>query len=300
MYNLCQFAKLKPQARLRTYATKVIMDKFIHNITFGDVKKRNALSLATLEDLESKLMAVNPKLRDFSPNLSHPESSLENVNQDVRCVIISSHGNVFSAGHDLKELLANRENPDMLKKIFKKCSDVMLLIRKMPQPVIAMVEDNQIATAAGCQLVAASDLAVAGSGSTFATPGSSIGLFCTTPSVPLSSTSSGIPTKVAMKMLLTAQPISAEEALTHGIISHLTTGNVHEETMRVATEVCSGSPKAILLGKWAFYQNNGHELEKTYRFSEKVMVANLALNQSGQGIGGFVSKKPVDGLSWEK
>nr|BAB14928.1 unnamed protein product [Homo sapiens] len=166
----------------------------IRNIVLSNPKKRNTLSLAMLKSLQSDI------LHDADSN-------------DLKVIIISAEGPVFSSGHDLKEL-TEEQGRDYHAEVFQTCSKVMMHIRNHPVPVIAMV--NGLATAAGCQLVASCDIAVASDKSSFATPGVNVGLFCSTPGVALAR---AVPRKVALEMLFTGEPISAQEALLHGLLS---------------------------------------------------------------------------------
>uniref|UniRef100_A0A5F9CDM5 Enoyl-CoA hydratase domain containing 3 n=1 Tax=Oryctolagus cuniculus TaxID=9986 RepID=A0A5F9CDM5_RABIT len=182
----------------------------IRNIILSNPKKRNALSLAMLTSLQNDIL--------------HEADS-----KDLRVIIISAEGPVFSSGHDLKEL-TEEQGRDHHAEIFQTCSEVMMLIRNHPVPVIAMV--NGLATAAGCQLVASCDIAIASDKSSFATPGVNIGLFCSTPAVALGR---AVPRKVALEMLFTGEPISAQEALLHGLLSKVVPEEQLEEKTRLVS-----------------------------------------------------------------
>ncbi|XP_064794687.1 enoyl-CoA hydratase domain-containing protein 3, mitochondrial-like isoform X2 [Oncorhynchus masou masou] len=200
----------------------------IRRITLNKPKKRNALSLSMLESLRSNILAD-----------SH----------DLRVIVISAKGPVFSSGHDLKEL-TSAQGRDYHTKVFQACSEVMTLIQDIPVPVIAMV--NGVATAAGCQLVASCDIAVVTEKSTFATPGVNVGLFCSTPAVAIGR---AVPKKVAMEMLFTGSPISAQDALRHGLVSKVVPEErLEEETLAIARRVCQASRPVVALGKATFHR----------------------------------------------
>ncbi|KAL5015145.1 hypothetical protein ScPMuIL_009415 [Solemya velum] len=240
----------------------------IRTICLNDRKKRNALSLAMLERLQRDLTLPSDELR---------------------VIILKATGPVFSAGHDLKEL-TSKEGREYHIKVFNACTEVMLLIQKLPVPVIAQV--TGLATAAGCQLVATCDIAVASQTSTFATPGVNVGLFCSTPGVAIGRS---VPRKIAMEMLFTGEPISAHDALLHGLISKVVPEDkVEEETMRIASKICQTSKSVVALGKHTFYAQMKLEWREAYRFAGEVMVSNLELADGQEGISAFIEKrKPV-------
>ncbi|XP_058537908.1 enoyl-CoA hydratase domain-containing protein 3, mitochondrial isoform X3 [Neofelis nebulosa] len=242
----------------------------IRNIVLSDPKKRNALSLAMLKSLQSDLL--------------HEAES-----KDLKVIIISAEGPVFSSGHDLKEL-TDEQSPDYHAEVFQTCSEVMMLIQNHPVPVIAMV--NGLATAAGCQLVASCDIAVASDKSSFATPGVNIGLFCSTPAVALGRT---VPRKVALEMLFTGEPISAQEALLHGLLSKVVPEEqLEEETMRIAKKIASLSRPVVSLGKATFYKQLPQDLRTAYYLTSQTMVDNVALRDGQEGIKAFIQKrKPI-------
>jgi len=246
-------------------------DNGIRTICLNDPKKRNALSLAMLNAL-------------FHDLTRDPD--------DVRVIILKGAGPVFCAGHDLKEL-TGLENRSTHEKIFSMCTSVMNVIQDLPVPVISQV--NGLATAAGCQLVATSDIAVVSENSRFATPGVNVGLFCTTPGVALGRS---VPRKVALEMLFTGHPISAHDALLHGLVSKVVPDEyVEEETMRIAERICDTSKQVIALGKASFYAQMALEKKNAYRFAEKVMVDNLGLDDGQEGIGAFIQKRKPE---WTK
>ncbi|XP_061108793.1 enoyl-CoA hydratase domain-containing protein 3, mitochondrial isoform X2 [Conger conger] len=215
---------------------------------------------------------------------------------DLRVIIISAEGPVFSSGHDLKEL-TSAQGREYHSKVFQVCSEVMTLIQDVPVPVIAKV--NGVATAAGCQLVASCDIAVATEKSTFATPGVNVGLFCSTPAVAIGR---AVPRKVAMEMLFTGTPISAQDALLHGLVSKVVPEErLEEETMAVARRVCEASRPVVALGKATFYRQMAQGRDAAYSTASRVMVDNLALRDGQEGIRAFLEKrKPVWTNSTEK
>ncbi|TMS03006.1 Enoyl-CoA hydratase domain-containing protein 3, mitochondrial [Larimichthys crocea] len=242
----------------------------IRRITLNNPRKRNALSLSMLESLRENI------LTDVDSD-------------DLRVIIISAKGPVFSSGHDLKELTST-QGRDYHTKVFHTCAEVMTLIQDIPVPVIAMV--NGVATAAGCQLVASCDVAVATQKSTFATPGVNVGLFCSTPAVAIGR---AVPRKVAMEMLFTGTPISAHDALLHGLISKVVPEEqLEEETMAIAQRVCQASRPVVALGKATFQRQMAQGRDAAYATASKVMVDNLALRDGQEGIRAFIEKrKPV-------
>uniref|UniRef100_A0A8C2VTE2 Enoyl-CoA hydratase domain-containing protein 3, mitochondrial n=2 Tax=Chinchilla lanigera TaxID=34839 RepID=A0A8C2VTE2_CHILA len=236
-------------------------------IVLNDPKKRNALSLEMLKSLQN--------------DIRHEADS-----KDLKVIIISAEGPVFSSGHDLKELTEERGR-DYHTEVFQTCSEVMMLIRNHPVPVIAMV--NGLATAAGCQLVASCDIAVASDKSSFATPGVNIGLFCSTPGVALGR---AVPRKVALEMLFTGEPISAQEAVLHGLLSKVVPEEqLEEETMKIAKKIASVSRPVLSLGKAAFYKQMSQDLRAAYSLTSQVMVDNLALQDGQEGIKAFIQKR---------
>ncbi|RVE56495.1 hypothetical protein OJAV_G00222000 [Oryzias javanicus] len=249
----------------------------IRRIILNNPKKRNALSLSMLESLRENILA-------------------DVDSEDLRVIIISAEGPVFSSGHDLKEL-TSVQGREHHTKVFHTCSEVMTLIQDVPIPVIAMV--NGVATAAGCQLVASCDIAVATEKSSFATPGVNIGLFCSTPAVAIGR---AVPRKVAMEMLFTGSPLSAQEALLHGLISKVVPEErLEEETLAIAQRVCRASRPVVALGKATFQRQMAQGRDAAYATASKVMVDNLALRDGQEGIRAFLEKrKPVWSHKTEK
>jgi enoyl-CoA hydratase/carnithine racemase len=209
----------------------------------------------------------------------------------VRAVVLAANGPAFSAGHDLKELNAHRSGPDRGRAYFTHimglCSGVMQQIVALPQPVIASVQGT--ATAAGCQLVASSDLAVASSAAKFATPGVNIGLFCSTPMVALSR---NVSRKHAMEMLLTGEMISAEEAARIGLVNHVVApGTECEEALKLARKITAKSAHVLKIGKEAFYRQVEMPLAEAYKYASEVMVENMLARDAEEGISAFIEKR---------
>ncbi len=242
-------------------------------LTLNRPHARNSLSEAMLEALGDALTAI-----------AH--------DRDVRAVVLAANGPAFSAGHDLKELNARRSDEDRGRGFFKHvmdlCSGVMQQIVMLPQPVIAAVQAT--ATAAGCQLVASCDLAVASRTARFATPGVNIGLFCSTPMVALSR---NVSRKHAMEMLLTGDFISAEEAARIGLVNHVVTpGSEREEAIRLARKIAAKSALTLKIGKEAFYRQIEMPLAEAYKYASDVMVENMLARDAEEGIAAFIEKRP--------
>jgi enoyl-CoA hydratase/carnithine racemase len=209
----------------------------------------------------------------------------------VRAVVIAANGPVFCAGHDLKELMAHRNDRDRGRAyyhhIMDTCGALMQSIVRLPQPVIAAVQG--VATAAGCQLVASCDLAVASSLAGFCTPGVDIGLFCSTPMVALTR---NVARKHAMDMLLTGDTVSAEHAARIGLINRVVSpGGEREEAVKLARKIAKKSAMAVRLGKEAFYRQAEMNLAEAYRFAADVMVDNMLRHDASEGIGAFLDKR---------
>jgi enoyl-CoA hydratase/carnithine racemase len=209
----------------------------------------------------------------------------------VRVVIIAAEGPVFCAGHDLKEMTAHRAERDQgaaaFAALFTQCSKLMQQILMLPKPVIAEVQG--VATAAGCQLVASCDLAVASSAARFATPGVNIGLFCSTPMVALTR---NIGRKAAMEMLLTGEMVTAEEALRLGLINRVAAPEaLAAETMKLA-EMIAAKPRAtVRTGKEAFYRQLEMPRAEAYAYAARVMTENMLRRDAEEGIGAFLDKR---------
>jgi enoyl-CoA hydratase/carnithine racemase len=241
-------------------------------LTLNRPAARNSLSEAMLEALGESLTAVADQ-------------------HSIRAVIITANGPAFSAGHDLKELNARRSDPDRGRAYFKYimdlCSGVMQQVVTLPQPVIAAVQAT--ATAAGCQLVASCDLAVASRAAKFATPGVNIGLFCSTPMVALSR---NVPRKNAMEMLLTGEMISAEDAARIGLVNHVVVaGSERDAALTLARKITAKSALTVKIGKEAFYRQIEMPLADAYRYTSEVMVENMLARDAEEGIGAFIEKR---------
>ncbi|MDP4823242.1 MAG: enoyl-CoA hydratase [Aestuariivirgaceae bacterium] len=244
----------------------------ILRLTLNDNRRRNALSEAMLEKLAGALAWAG-------------------TDPAVRVVILAATGPAFCAGHDLKELTAGRAVPDGGKAYFAKimlmCSGVMQAIVTCPKPVIAEVAG--VATAAGCQLVASCDLAVAASTAQFSTPGVHIGLFCSTPMVALSR---NVSNKHAMEMLLTGDMTSAARAAEIGLVNKVVAAEaLQEATIEMAAKIASKSSKTVAIGKRAFYEQREMSLARAYEHASAVMVDNMLALDAKEGIDAFIEKR---------
>jgi enoyl-CoA hydratase/carnithine racemase len=209
----------------------------------------------------------------------------------VKAVILAANGPVFSAGHDLKEMTRRRADHDRGRAYFtetlERCAAMMKRIVRLPQPVIAAVEG--VATAAGCQLVASCDLAVAGAEARFSTPGVHIGLFCSTPMVALSR---NVASKHAMEMLLLGEMVSAEHAVRMGLVNRaVKAGGALDEALRMAEIIASKSTHTMRVGKRAFYEQAEMNLDDAYVHASRVMVENMLARDAEEGICAFVEKR---------
>ena len=211
--------------------------------------------------------------------------------KNIRALVIAANGPAFCAGHDLKELTAHRSDADRgrayFAQIMNSCSAMMQAIVHMPKPVVAAVQG--VATAAGCQLVASCDLAVASEAASFATPGVDIGLFCSTPMVALSR---NVPRKQAMEMLLTGEPVSPATAQSIGLINRVVpAGHEREAAIEFAKKVALKSAYTVKLGKQAFYRQAEMTLADAYRFAAEVMTENMMARDAEEGIGAFIERR---------
>jgi enoyl-CoA hydratase/carnithine racemase len=210
---------------------------------------------------------------------------------DVRAVVLAANGPAFSAGHDLKELAAHRADADgghsFYAETMRDCAKLMQSIIACPKPVIAAVQGT--ATAAGCQLVATCDLAVAAESAKFATPGVNIGLFCSTPMVALGR---NVSRKRAMEMLLLGEMLPADAAQEYGLVNRVVPGpRVLEEAMAMAEQIASKSPAAVAIGKEAFYRQLEMGLREAYDYAAGVMVENMMYRDAEEGIAAFIEKR---------
>lgn len=235
-------------------------------VTLRRPEKRNALSLEVMRELMRSLKKIGE-------------------NADVRAVILAGEGPAFSAGHDLREL--RERDVAAYREIFEACVELMDTIQRIPQPVIA--EIDTIATAAGCQLVAACDLAVASTGAKFATPGVRIGLFCTTPMVALSR---AIGRKRALEMLLTGDFVDAEIAAAWGLINRVVPSEqLRTETLTLANKIAESSRQIVGLGKNAFYAQAGLDQASAYDYAKEVMTMNALAEDAQEGMAAFLERR---------
>jgi enoyl-CoA hydratase/carnithine racemase len=262
-------------ARAATPPSPVLLRETVGSIavlTLNRSAARNSLSEGLIAELHAAL------------NQIHDDAG-------VRAVVIAANGPAFSAGHDMKEMTARRSDADRGRAYFatlmNACSAMMQAIVHLPKPVVAAVQG--VATAAGCQLVASCDLAVASEAATFATPGVDIGLFCSTPMVALSR---NVPRKQAMEMLLTGEPIAASTARDIGLVNRVVAaGTERDAALALAQKVALKSAYTIKLGKEAFYRQAEMNLADAYRYAAEVMTENMMARDAEEGIGAFIEKR---------
>ena len=236
-------------------------------LTLNRPQAQNALSTELLSRLFEELIKIEK-------------------NKDIKVVVIASNGKNFCSGHDLKELALDRSK-ERFNKIFKLCSKVMTKIVKTPKPVIASVKGT--ATAAGCQLVASCDLAIASKNSKFATPGVNIGLFCSTPMVAVSR---NINKKQTMEMLLLGELISSYRAKNLGLINKIVDNKkLKNETIKMAKTIASKSSSTLAIGKEAFYKQLEMGLEDAYKYTSMVMTTNMLKKDAQEGINAFINHR---------
>lgn len=239
----------------------------IARLTLNRPKAYNALSLGLMAALQSELEKIA-------------------TDQAVKAVVIEGAGKGFCAGHDLREM-RSRTDEAFHQMVFAACSKLMLTVTDLPQPVIAKV--HGIATAAGCQLVATADLAIAADSTRFGTPGVNIGLFCSTPMVAVSR---AIPRKQVMEMLLTGEMIDAGTAVTHGLINRTVPEIALEDAVQeMAGKIASKSPLVLKTGKKAFYRQLEMPLAEAYAYTSQVMVENMQARDAAEGIDAFIEKR---------
>lgn len=237
-------------------------------VTLNRPNRRNALSVELMEELIECL--------------THIEGDVT-----VRAVILAAEGKVFSSGHDLSEMVGRNINE--YRRTFDVCTDLMTKIQSLPQPVIAQVQG--MATAAGCQLVATCDMAVAAEQATFATPGVKIGLFCTTPMVALTR---AIGRKRALQMLMTGDPIDAATAADWGLINMVVpAAELEGATRKLAGRIAAASSLTVALGKEAFYSQIDLDQPKAYAYAKEVMSMNALAADAQEGISAFLEKRPA-------
>ena len=239
----------------------------IARLTLNRPAARNALSVALMDALQSALDGV---ARD----------------DKIKVVVIAANGPGFCAGHDLREMRAN-PGRQHYEAVFKQCARLMTAIVRLPKPVIARV--HGIATAAGCQLVASCDLAVAAVDARFATPGVNIGLFCSTPMVALSR---AVPRKAAMEMLLTGELIGADQAQRLGLVNRVVPADRLDDAVNeLARTIAAKSPLVLKIGKEAFYRQAELGLDAAYAYASEVMVTNMLARDAEEGIDAFLQKR---------
>ena len=239
----------------------------VARLTLDRPERRNALSLAAMRELLTALRRVG-------------------ADDAVAVVVIAGSGPAFSAGHDLSEMVGRPE--EFYAELFATCVELMMALHEIPQPVIARV--HGIATAAGCQLVAACDLAVAASDARFATPGVNIGLFCSTPMVPVVR---AVGRKRALELLLTGDPIDAATAADWGLVNRVVApADLDAAVDELAARICRSSPTVVALGKRAFYAQEPLSEADAYAITAPVMSANAALPEAREGITAFLEKRP--------
>ncbi len=247
----------------------------ISHLTMNAPERLNALSDAMLAALTDELSRLK-------------------TDASIRAIILSGAGKAFCAGHDLKEMTAGRQAEDgggaYFADLFKRCGDLMQLIPTLPQPVIAQV--HGIATAAGCQLVASCDMAVAATGTRFGVNGVNIGLFCSTPMVALTR---NIPRKQAFEMLTTGEFIDASRACELGLVNRVVApDDLVAETQTLAETVAAKLGSAVRIGKQAFYEQLHMPLDQAYAFTGAVMAENMMDDDTSEGISAFIEKRNPD------
>tara|TARA_B000000475_G_C15996395_1_gene447060 strand:+ start:546 stop:1346 length:801 start_codon:yes stop_codon:yes gene_type:complete len=248
------------------------IDNGILRLTLNNSKNQNTLSELMIDSLK----------KAFSDAAT---------DQSIKVIILAANGAIFCAGHDLKEITEARKSQDSgtdyFKQLFDSCSELMQMIVSNPKPVIAEVDG--IATAAGCQLVASCDLALATNDSKFATPGVNIGLFCSTPMVALSR---NVAKKHAMEMLLTGDMIDSKNAKAIGLINnHVSKDLLMEKTLSIANKIANKSAMTVKMGKQAFYIQSELELSEAYKYTSKIMVENMLKEDAKEGIDAFINKR---------
>lgn len=236
-------------------------------VSMNRPERRNALSLDLMRELDATLRELG-------------------ADPSVRAVVLRGEGAAFSAGHDLRELLDR--DVEAYRAIFEACVQLMTTIQTIPQPVIAEVA--RVATAAGCQLVAACDLAVASTEATFATPGVRIGLFCSTPMVALSR---AIGRKRALEMLLTGESIDAQTAAAWGLVNRVVPPErLRDETLALACKIAEAARVVVGIGKAAFYAQIDLDQDAAYAYTKEVMTMNAMASDAQEGMHAFVEKRP--------
>jgi enoyl-CoA hydratase/carnithine racemase len=235
-------------------------------ITLNRPERRNALSLELMQELISCLDEMTGET-------------------NIRAIVLAASGKVFSSGHDLSEMVGRTVND--YRRLFDVCTELMMKIQSIPQPVIAQVQG--VATAAGCQLVATCDLAIASDQAAFATPGVKIGLFCTTPMVALSR---AVGRKRAMEMLLTGKLVDADTAADWGLVNRVVpAGELESATRELACKIAQASSFTVALGKQAYYAQIDLDQPKAYAYAKEVMTLNALAHDAQEGISAFLEKR---------
>ena len=255
------------EAEQRTYEHILLeQDGVIARITMNRPEKRNALSLAHMQELIDCLKEIGK-------------------GKEAQTVVLAGNGPAFCAGHDLSEMVGR--DPEFYRHLFDVCCELMETVQKIPQPVIAEV--HGVATAAGCQLAATCDLVVASENARFATPGVRIGLFCSTPMVALSRS---VGQKKSMEMLLTGEFISAQEALAEGLVNKVVPAEeLGPQTRALAEKIAEASPLVVGVGKQAFYRQLEMPTEQAYAYTKEVMSFNASFADAQEGICAFLEKR---------
>ena len=248
-------------------------------------KKKNILKL-TLNNPFSQNTLTKNMISSLNDNFKKASNDKE-----IKVIILAAKGSVFCAGHNLKDIDSKKSNPDKGKlyynKLIKSCSKLMLNIQNLSKPVIAEVDGA--ATAAGCQLVATCDLAYSSNRAKFSTPGVNIGVFCSTPMVPISRI---VNKKHLMEMLLTGELIDAKKALSIGLINNYFSSKLlSKKVFEIATKISNKSSKTLKIGKNAFYKQKEMSIEEAYKYTSAVMTKNLLLYESKEGINAFLNKR---------
>jgi enoyl-CoA hydratase/carnithine racemase len=267
--------QMTPQAALRTDSAPIILREdhgTVAMLVLNRPEARNSLSQEMIDTLTAEIARVRDE-------------------KSVRALIIAANGPGFCAGHDMKQMTMRRTDADkgraFFRHMFESCAKMMMSIVRLPKPVIAAV--NGTASAAGAQLVASCDLAVASKEAHFATPGVNIGLFCSTPMVALSR---NVANKHAMEMLLTGDLIPAQRAYEIGLVNRVVdAGSERHEALELANKIISKSAYTLKVGKEAFYKQRELDLESAYRYTAEVMTENMLARDAEEGIGAFVDKR---------
>ena len=247
---------------------KIQENEEITKIILSNGKKMNPLSLSVLKTLKNEII-------------------LSSQQKKTKVIIISSNGPGFSAGHDLDELKNNQSDKNFFLELFNECSDLMQQIITIPQPVIAEIPG--VAAAAGCQLVATCDLAIASDKATFITPGVNIGLFCSTPMVAVSR---NVGRKKMMEMLLTGESLNAKDAVQFGLINKYVPHNdLAKNTLEMAKLIASKPKSTVKIGKEAFYNQAELSIKEAYKYTSEVMALNMLKEDAKEGVQAFIEKR---------